>query len=198
MASVPVEIDTLRLEQRFHAGDHEAFRALVEPHLDSLYTVCLRMTGSAAEAEDVVQDALVRAMERHALYRPGAPLRPWILTIAINLCRGRLRSPWWKRVIPLLGTEEIRHSPRLDEALGAVDDDEKVRRALKEVPLIYREALSLFYLGDMAYQEMAEITGQGVPALKQRVRRGKEMLREILSQMYPDLVEERKSAGGGG
>lgn len=196
MSGARTEIDTLRLQQRFHEGDQEAFRALVEPHLDTLYTVCLRMTGGAAEAEDVVQDALIRAMERHHIYRVGAPLRPWILTIAINLCRGRLRSPWWRRVFPLLGGEELRSPGRLDDDAADHDEDAKVRSALAEIPPLYREALALFYLRDMSYAEMSEITGLGVSALKQRVRRGKEMLREKLTSMYPELVAARMVAGG--
>jgi RNA polymerase sigma factor (sigma-70 family) len=187
----PVETsDTPQLQQAFHAGDVEAFAELVSPHLDAMYTVCLRITGSHAEAQDVVQDALARAMERHALYRPSAPLRPWILTIAINLCRGRLRSPWWRRL--LFAEEEVRsQAPGIEQVTDDNDRDRKVRIALARVPMLYREALSLFYLDDMSYAEMAAITGDGIPALKQRVRRGKEMLKAKVTELYPELALDR-------
>lgn len=174
------------LQRRFQAGDGQAFARLAEPHLDALYTLCLRMTNSHADADELAQETLVRALDRHELYRPGAPVRPWLLTIAANLCRSRMRSPWWKRALPLFGTERGRANPEAD--VDGADQDARVREAMARLPVIYREALALFYLEDMSYNEMADITGVAVPALKQRVRRGRDMLKETILGMYPQLA----------
>ncbi len=172
------------LQRRFHGGDVEAFSALVAPHLDIIYTLCLRISGSATEAEDLAQEALLRALRKHESYQPERDFRPWLLTIATNLCRDRLRTVWWRRVLPL---SQPHHTPLPDPEHTAQDTerDARVRQALSRLPLRYREALSLFYLEDMSYDEMSAITGISVPALKQRVRRGRIMLREIMSELYP-------------
>jgi RNA polymerase sigma-70 factor (ECF subfamily) len=177
------------------AGDRAAFAALARPHLDVVYTLCVRMTSNAAEAEDASQEALVRALRQRAAYDPTRAFRPWLLTIAANLCRDRLRSAWWRRVIPL--------SPGAGPASAGEEDavdrdrDARVRDALATLPAIYREAVSLFHLDGMTYAEMTEITGVAVPALKQRVRRGLLLLEEAVTRMYPALASGRTRADPG-
>lgn len=178
-------------EERFHAtGDVDAFRELASPHLDALYTLCRRMLGDGASADDTAQDALIRAMERHHLYDPARPFRPWLLTIGANLCRNALRRPWWRFWAPLTDAEA---SPRPDpeRALDQEQTDDQLHAALLELEPIYREAITLFHLTDMTYEEMHAITGVEVPALKQRVRRARQHLEKILFRRYPESWPER-------
>ena len=178
------------VRRRFHEGDPAAFEVVIASELDVLYTFCLRMMGGHADADDIAQDALVRAFDKRHLYRPGEPVRPWLLTIAANLCRSKLRSAWWKRWNPLTGREP-RRAPSLELATVERDRDRKLRHALSTLPPHYREAIALFYLEDMAYAEMSEITDVSVPALKQRVRRGLKLLRRAVENLYPELAPER-------
>lgn len=188
-------VDDAAVRQAFHDGDRQAFEALCRPHLDVLYTVALRVLGNASIAEEIAQDALVKAVQNAHRYDPGRPFRPWLLKIAVNLARDRARSAWWRKVLPLTGT--FRSEQRAaDAALGDSKRDALVREALMRLPHKYREALTLFHLHDMCYAEMTEITGVAVPALKQRVRRGSLMLREKVEVMYPDLVPPRRTIKG--
>lgn len=191
-ALAALDPEELELQRRFVAGDREAFGLLVEPHLDTLYTACLRLMSSAAQAEDAAQEALVSAMRNHHGFTVGRPLRPWLLTIARNRCRSTLRGPWWRRVLPL-DTPQVSPDNDPEYVTVALDSDAKVRRALMTLPEYYREALALFHLQDMSYAEMSEITGVGVPALKQRVRRGSALLREKVQKLYPELDRGRTS-----
>lgn len=177
------------LQERFHRGDLDAFRLLVEPHLDTLYTLCLRIVGGHAQADDLSQEALLRALNKHQRYNPQRPFRPWLLTIATNLCRDRIRAVWWRRVLPFSKPHQAA-APSPELISQNVQQDELVRQALARLPARYCEALSLFYLDDMNYQEMSVITGVSVSALKQRVRRGKVMLRAELKELYPDTTPE--------
>lgn len=191
----PVEASHLeQLRQRFHEGDIEAFQELVAPWVDDVYTICLRLTGNAADAEDLAQDALIRAIQKHRQYSPDRALRPWLLTIAANMARSRTRSVWWKRVLPFV-KEEPSERPGPGREVEGLDEDAKVRHALSTIPDIYREAVSLFHLDGMTYKEMQEITGVAVPALKQRVRRGTLMLRAAITKLYPDMEPGRKEDG---
>lgn len=174
------------------AGDRArpAFSAVAEEWVDAVFTVCLRMLGRLQDAEDATQEALARAYAHWDQYDPHAPLRPWLLTIAANVCRDRLRTVWWRRVLfssALDAEESLAGTMAYDER----ERDRKVRAALLTLPTKYREALSLFHLEEMTYEEMSEILGANVPALKQRVRRGREMLGQILERRYPELRLER-------
>ena len=180
------------LREGFHAGDRRAYEALVREHVDTVFTVCLRMTRNRAEAEDVAQDALVKAMQRHAAYDPSRPFRPWLLKVTVNLCRDRIRTVWWRRVLPFGETLVLDDpKPNPERVVGDQGRDALVRSALQTLPPIYREALALYHLEDMRYREISEITGVAVPALKQRVRRGSMLLREKITAMYPELVPTR-------
>src|SRR5688500_16087906 len=87
----------------FARGDHAAFTAVVTPHLDALYTLCLRMTRGPAVAEELAQETLVRVLQQVDRYDVDRPIRPWLLKVGLNLCRDRLRTVWWRRVFSLDG-----------------------------------------------------------------------------------------------
>ncbi len=178
------------LRQRFREGDGGAFDKLARPHLNALYTLCLRVVGNEQEAEDLAQLALVKALEKRHRFDPDRSLRPWLFQIALNLCRDRLRTVWWSRILPLnRAPTEAQPSPELRTV--AAQRDAQVRHALSTLPRKYREAVALFHLEDMTYAEMSEITDTSVPALKQRVRRGLVMLGQAVERMYPELVQSR-------
>lgn len=190
-------VDDLAIRQAFAAGDPQALGQLAAPHLDALFTMCLRLTQNRAVAEDLAQETLVRALRNCSRYDPARAFRPWLLTIGLNLARDHLRAVWWARMVSLEGllqpstSDELIDEPTTEAGLDAVKRDRRVRAALATLPRKYREAVTLFHLEDMSYAEMSEITGVKVPALKQRVRRGCVMLRDAVEQMYPDLVAPR-------
>lgn len=178
------------LRERFQRGDPAAFAALCRPEIDDLYTVCLRILRRPEEAEDAAQEALERALRSHQRYDPGRAFRPWLLTIAVNLCRDRMRTPWWRR---MLGLE------RAPEPLGAsvhplMEDRERDRRLhelVAALPPAYREAIALYHLEGMSYREMSEILNISPDALKQRVHRASEMLRTSVEKSYPEYRQPR-------
>jgi RNA polymerase sigma-70 factor (ECF subfamily) len=161
-----------------------------------LYTFSLRVVGNEQEAEDIAQEALIRALRNHRRFDPERPFKPYLLRITLNLCRDRLRTVWWSRVLPL-GQAPSETTPDPELMTEAAERDAKVRRALSTLPRKYREAVSLFHLEGMSYADLAEVTGAKVPALKQRVRRGLVMLDDALTRLYPELVEGRRSGDPG-
>ncbi|MFH1465322.1 MAG: sigma-70 family RNA polymerase sigma factor [Pseudomonadota bacterium] len=186
----------VELARRFQRGDVAAFEELARPLLDMLYTFSLRVVGNEQEAEDIAQEALIRALRNHRRFDPERPFKPYLMRITLNLCRDRLRTVWWSRVLPMnQAPHEVAPGPEL--ITEAAERDAKVRHALSTLPRKYREAVSLFHLDDMSYAEMSEVTGTKVPALKQRVRRGLGMLDEALTRLYPELVEGRRSGDPG-
>jgi RNA polymerase sigma-70 factor, ECF subfamily len=88
-----------RLLDAARAGDQNAFRRLVEPHRAELHAHCYRMLSSLHDAEDALQETLVRAWRGLSRFRSGSPLRPWLYTIATNACLDAIRKRP-KRVLP--------------------------------------------------------------------------------------------------
>ena len=180
----------LALRRRFQSGDRAAFRALVTPHVDTVFTLCLRMTGNRADADELAQDALTRALQRHAAYDATRDFRPWLLTIAANLCRDRIRGGWWRNLARGL-TLVHQHEQTPEDDVLDTEGDAVVRGALATLPALYREAVALFYLENMTYAEMEVITGISESALKQRVRRGLAMMEQAVIRLYPDYAGNR-------
>jgi RNA polymerase sigma-70 factor, ECF subfamily len=131
-----VDANDIELRRRFAAGDRDAFAALAGPLLDTLFTLALRMTGSLNEADDVAQEALVRALQNHSAYDPQRPFRPWLLTVTANLCRDRVRSTWWLRVVELVHSPAD-HGRGADAALAENESDAAVRHALSTISSHY-------------------------------------------------------------
>ena len=149
----------------------------VADHADAIYGLCLRVTGNVAEADDLTQETLIRALEKQHLYDPSRPLRPWLLTMAGNLARSRMRTVWWRRVEDGEKLARIAAVPEV----GSERDRERVRQAVQALPEPSREAIELHDFQELTYAEMSLVTGASVDALKQRVRRGRLKLRDRLS-----------------
>ena len=189
--ATPFSDPDLALQQRFAEGDRDAFGMLVAPLLDPLYTFCLRICGRPLDAEEIAQEALERALRAHWRYDAARPFRPWLFRIALNLCRDRVRTPWWRSLLGMDSAPELVCETDPQRHMEALDDDAAVRAALLSLPPMYREAIALFHVDELAYEQMAEIVGIAVPALKQRVRRGREMMRRVLESRYPERASTR-------
>lgn len=171
--------------KRFHEGHSGALLPLLTPHLDAAYQACLRVTRSPADAEDAVQEAVLRALLGHRQYDPARPFRPWFTTIALNIARDRVRGVWWRRVHP---TDLSAFSHEADAEFRALrlERENAVRRAVSRLPPGYREAVTAYHLDEANYHQMSSDTGISVAALKQRVSRGRSMLRAALTRRQGD------------
>ena len=170
------------LVRRVLDGDARAFTTLVDRHLQPCLRFATRMLGSSHDAEDVTQEALLRAYRALATYDPRNSFRTWLFAILVNRCRTSLlqRSRYVRRVLT-------------DEAAleGAVVGDDalstelriEIDRALATLDADQREAFLLKHVEQLGYDEMAAVTGVGVSALKMRVKRACERLQELLGEV---------------
>jgi len=165
------------------AGDVDVYAALVDRYRDRCARFAVRMLDSADDADDALQSAFVRAYRALAHCRDRSRFAPWLLQIVANECR-------------TVGARQARRERRFvrDEALlerAAVEGDadpaalrEEIRFALRELDDAQREAFLLKHVEDLSYEEMAEVTGLGVSALKMRVKRACARLRELLEGVH--------------
>ncbi|HXV87204.1 MAG TPA: RNA polymerase sigma factor [Gemmatimonadales bacterium] len=167
------------LVRRVLDGEVEAYAGLMERHRDRLGRYALHLLGNQADAEEAVQDALVRAYR--ALERCEAPDRfgAWLFQILVNRCRtiGARRA---RRDQLVTSNEAAMAGADVAHPADALAWGEAIRWALDKLAPEQREAFLLKHVEDLSYEEMAEVTNVGVSALKMRVKRACDTLRELL------------------
>ena len=164
-------------------GDLDAFTRLVARYRDVHMRFAVRMLGDRFEADEALQSAWLRAF-RH-LNQCADPERfgAWIYAIVINECRSAAfrRARRERRVVD---DATLLDGVAIDDAVERRFVREDIERALGALDVDHREAFVLKHVEQLSYEEMAEITGAGVSALKMRVKRACERLRELLEGVY--------------
>ena len=163
------------------------FEADVLVHLDDLYRAALRLTGNAAEAEDLTQDTCLRAFERLDQLRSPGAARVWAFTILRSIFLRRIeRQPRTTGVdiidSSLLEAREVLHDTY--EALRPIQETPfgEVREALRRLPLPYREPLVLAHVGGFSYKEISEILAIPLGTVMSRLFRARRLLRSELRE----------------
>ena len=167
--------DDADLLARARGGDKAAFEGLLEPVIDMAGRLAYAMLLDRTEAEDVVQDAAVKAWRRLGNVRAGAAFKPWFLGIVANECRSVRRGRWWS-------TLRLDH-PMASETVGPEAAAARVdlRRALMRLPADQRAALLLHFYLDLPLEEVAASLGISVAGAKSRINRAFKRLRPALT-----------------
>jgi len=163
-------------------GDADSYSILVNRYKTMIYNLAFRMVGDEDTAKDLAQESFIAAYKGLGQFRFGSKFSSWLYRIALNKCRDHLRlskdsvsTNEISDIMPESGT-----SPEL--AAAAVQSKDILQRALDALPLEYRQVLILKHIEELDYQEIADITGTSIPALKVRAHRGREMLKKILEE----------------
>ncbi|HJQ22182.1 MAG TPA: RNA polymerase sigma factor [Gemmatimonadaceae bacterium] len=158
-------------------GDDGAFTTLVDRHSRMCLRYATRMLGNEQDAEDVTQDAFVRAYRALGRFDASAEFRTWLMTILINRCRSAAGSRA-RRDGMLVRDDDVTASVAANGDDGATRD--AIERALARLEPKQREAFLLKHIEELSYEEMRDATGVGVSALKMRVQRACERLQQLL------------------
>ena len=154
---------------------HEVFDASYRRLVGQLVTV----TGSVAEAEDVVQEAFARAVGRAREFRRADNPEAWLRTVAVNVARSRwTRAKRWARLAPRL----VEPTPRSDPS----PDRLALVAALRQLPRVQREAIALHHLADLPVHEVAATLGVPIGTVKARLARGRAALVGLLADPHDD------------
>ena len=168
------------------------------PHLSALYAAALRMTRNEKDAEDLVQEALLRAYRFFDTFEAGTNCKAWLFRILTNVFCNQYRDRERENVIM---NEAESSTANLEQFLGGAGGDGRdiesallgrmvsadVERALAAVPSDFRMAVILADLEDFSYKEIAEIMGTPLGTVMSRLHRGRRQLRELLT----DYATER-------
>ena len=182
-----------RLIQRAARGDAEAFNVLLGAHERRMYAVALRMCGNAEDAQDCLQEAMLRVFRSIGGFKAQSSFSTWVYRITMNTCLDELRRRKSRPSASLDGLLDAGWSP-VDEGESpeghALRNESRrnLEACIQELPEDMRAALVLRDVHGYAYDEIADALGVNVGTVKSRISRAREKLREKISSR-PELFD---------
>ena len=179
------------LVRRVGQGDPAAIQAMVARKLPRMLALAHRMLGDAVEAEDVAQEAMLRAWKQAPRWQPGkAKFDTWLHRVGLNLCYDRLRR---RREVPTeTPPDRPYEGPAPDQGLLSAELGARVDASLHCLPERQREAIVLCHYQELTNIEAADLMKISVEALESLLSRGRRALRLALADMAPNA--ERRGA----
>ncbi|HKA89338.1 MAG TPA: RNA polymerase sigma factor [Haliangiales bacterium] len=174
-------------------GDQAAFRELFQRYAPILLRMLLRNVGRAADAQDLTQQTFLQLHRARHDFRRDTRLRPWIMTIALNLARDLLRRRGRRPELEI--DEEVLAAPAAASPAANVDDRARVRRALAELPTEQREVIELHWFEELPFNDIAAMLGCSPGAVRVRAHRGYVNLRKTLGNVVPSDQDDEPAAG---
>ncbi len=162
------------------AGDGEAFAALVRRYDRPVYHLAYRTLRDAEEARDVAQETFFKAYRSLRTFRPDAKFSTWLFSIAYHACCDRLnrRKRFSGEELP----ERADSTPGPEHCVIALDEAERLRDAIAQLPEKYRVVVTLYHLQGKQYDEIARVLGLPMGTVKTHLFRAKEQLRRLLGR----------------
>jgi RNA polymerase sigma-70 factor (ECF subfamily) len=162
-------------------GDREAFEMIIRTHSRTLFTIAYGILQNRGEAEDVVQDALIKAWKTRWRVRDPEKFPAWLATIARHRAHDIFRR---RRTVPLSTVDEVIQASSAAEPNGS-DLDQQLRSALATLPELHRAALTLRYFEEMDYRSIENTLGLSNGALRGILGRA---LASMRKQLRPALA----------
>jgi RNA polymerase sigma-70 factor (ECF subfamily) len=165
-AKVLADLDDAGLVAECLAGRRDAFDVIVERHRRTVYHVCYRFVNNHEDASDLSQEVFVRGWRGLRNFKGQSALSTWLYRIAVNVCLNKVSAK--KPATEPLGTDRFEDTRTEDPALGLMRGERAlaVRRAIAALPAKQRAALILRTYHDMSHQQIADVLGSSVGAVK--------------------------------
>ncbi|MBI3579616.1 MAG: sigma-70 family RNA polymerase sigma factor [Ignavibacteriales bacterium] len=196
VTDVKQTVDDYQLVEAFRGGDEKAFEELVRRYQRQVANIIYLTLGNRDEVEDLSQEVFIRVYRSLAKYERDASLYSWIYRIAVNLCIDEIRRKKIKRTLSLEffsegKLEEERKNKSLASAADGVLGKEKnqvVRDALQKLSPVHRTVLVLREYEDLTYEQIAKTLHISTQAVKSRIFRAREELRELLKDYFKERL----------
>jgi RNA polymerase sigma-70 factor (ECF subfamily) len=179
--------DDAELIEAALTGDRTAFEGLVLRYQDRLYAAMVQVVGSADEAEDVVQDAFVRAFLKLDTFQNNSQFFTWLYRIAFNSALSRMRrrktTTSLDQAREAVGDEPVDQFAGPDERLLQQERVQMVQKALAQLSPDHRAILVLREMEDHAYEQIAEILNISIGTVRSRLSRARSQLKTVLEEL---------------
>jgi RNA polymerase sigma-70 factor (ECF subfamily) len=179
--------DERELVIRAQMGDVAAFGELVRHHQSAVFNVAYRMTGNRRDAEDLAQEAFLRAFRAFDRFDPDRPLRPWLKRIAANLClnwlqSSRIQTTSVEADMPAVMDSFAQSGPPPEQSAINRETAVHIRAAILQLSPHYRAVIELRHFQDLSYDEMAQTLGRSLSNVKSDLYRARQQLAELLGR----------------
>ena len=175
-------------------GDYGAFEQLVNRYEHKIYRLGLNITGNPEDAEDVLQEAFLKAFENLPKFREDSRFYTWIVRIAVNQALMKLRKRRTDRSVSLddpieedgevIPRDFADWKPNPEELLGRTETREVLEKAIRDLPTSFRTVFTLRDVEGLSTEETAEMLGLTISAVKARLFRARLRLREDLTKVF--------------
>ena len=175
---------------RFQEGDEQAYTELVNRYRDKLMTFVYRFVNDMEQAEDIIQDTMLKLYTHKHYYRNIAKFSTWIYTIAGNLAKTELRKRKNRKVtnISQMGPEDRDYelpsvAPETDEVVQSEYIEKKIQAAIQNLPLRFRTVTILRDIQELSYEEISKIVEVPLGTVKSRINRARLQLQKELKDL---------------
>ncbi|ARA92055.1 RNA polymerase subunit sigma-24 [Rhodothermaceae bacterium RA] len=181
------------LMEQFQAGTVEAFNILVDRYSERLTHYLYGFLGDMKRCEDLLQETFLRVYRNRHSYQRIAKFSTWLYTIAGNLARSEYRKRKRRRMysIQSVNRDDEEYEMEIPDESFSPDryaestiQDQYIQNALKQIPESFREVVILRDVQQLAYEEIAQITGLPMGTVKSRINRGRTKLQSLLKDVY--------------
>ena len=179
-----LDLDRHTIEE-IRAGNTRRYAQLVDRHKDRAMTLALRLTGSREEAEELLQDAFLRAFKNLGQFRGDAKFATWFYRILYNLCMTKISRRNSKSETLTIedrsGLDNIfvdEEEPTIHQKLEQEEFLEMVSREIDDLPEKYKSAVLLFYVQELSYEDICTVQNLPLGTVKTNLFRGRNLLRE--------------------
>jgi RNA polymerase sigma-70 factor (ECF subfamily) len=174
------------------AEDKHQFKRLTYPHMSLLYNVALKYTGNVSDANDLVQDTYLMAFKYFFQLKDPARVKPWLLKILKNnflkTCRTDTEKQLCRKTDYMTYLKACADKIDIDDRLALASDIRLLNRSIDALPAACKEILTLYYMEEMSYKEIAAALDIPMGTVMSRLNRAKERLKTILLKQ----VRERR------
>lgn len=190
-------VEDIQIVAQVLEGNTEAFSALVQRHRERVYHTAYSLVGDLDEADDLAQEAFLKAFRALRRFRGQSLFSTWLHRIAVNCCLDHLKSKHRRSFVSLEDYREdwdaplvwVGRSEKSDVRVERRELQELLERALGDLSEGYRVTFVLRELEGLTYEEIAELLGCSIGTVKSRLFRGRAKLREILQVQYENWIE---------
>lgn len=183
-------MDELKIIESCLLGNTQMFSRLIDNYKNMVYNLAYRMSNNSQEAEDISQEAFLRAYQSLTRFNPSYKFSTWLYQITLNIIRDRFKKKGLNYVsldTPIKTDDSEFYPQPLDstndpeQIVARQEDARAVQQAINSLSLKYREVLVLRHLQDLSYIEISNILKLPQGTVKVRLYRAREQLRKILS-----------------
>ena len=192
------------LVERAKEGDIEAFDTLVRQYERQIFRVAQHITQNREDAEDITQDAFLKAYEKLAQFQGNSKFSTWLTRIAVNESLMRLRKRKTSKTVSMdqdVQTEEgaiprdfAEWRPNPEQTFDQAELSDILRRTIQGLPPGFRTVFTLRDIENLSTEETAQALGLSIPAVKSRLLRARLQLRERLSRYFRSQKQEGQPA----